>query len=115
GVSAVALIIARNGGIKTARISTGVGMNAVMPVIIVICRCAVPTAVMRFQSVMIPAISGVPARNDNALTGVTHRPNLWRVGVVDARLDRCRLLRFVRRWRDCAGLRQDVMNFWITL
>jgi len=72
GMSAVTLIIAGNGESKTARIRTGVGMNAVMPVIIMIRRCAVPTAVMRFQRVMIqrypvsPPATTMPGRCSQA-------------------------------------------------
>ena len=73
-----------------------------MPVVIVIGVNSVPAAVVRFQRVMRPANAGVCARHNNVLPGESQRPNLRRVRVIDARLDRFRTLE-VQKARSSTG------------
>ena len=47
---------------------------------------------------MRPANAGIGARNHDSLAGETECPNLRRVRVIDARLDRLRTLRLRRRF-----------------
>ena len=64
GVAAVAVVIARERRIVTARVADTV-MDGVMPVVIVIGVLSVPAAVVRLKRVMRPANTGVCAANDN--------------------------------------------------
>ena len=66
-------------------------MNGVVPVIIVIRRYSVPAAVMRLERVMRPANAGVRAGNNNVLAREPERPDIRRMRVIDARLDRRRV------------------------
>ena len=50
--------------------------DGVMPVVIVIGRCAIPAAVVRLKRVMRPANTGIGAPNNNSLPGETEVPNL---------------------------------------
>jgi hypothetical protein len=60
---------------------------------------------------MRPALAGIRAGNNDVLPGETERPNLWRVGVLDSRLDRRRLRSRCFLYR--AWLRQIIMDNWI--
>ena len=72
-------------------------MNGVVPVIIVIRIDSVPAAIMRLERVMRPANAGVSAGNNNVLPGEPQRPDLGRMRVIDARLDRPGLQARLRR------------------
>lgn len=68
-------------------------MDGIVPVKIVIGVLSVPAAVVRLQCVVRPADASVRAPYHDTLSGETQRPDLWRMGVIDTRLDRRRYMR----------------------
>ena len=93
-------------------------MNGVVPVLIVIRVCSVPTAVVRLERVMRPANAGVSARNDDGLSAESERPDIGRVRVINARLDRrrsTRPARLQRRLLNRARLREVIVDNGISL
>ena len=68
-------------------------MNAVVPVVVVISRRAIPAAVMILERVMRPAITGVGPTHNDSLPRETLRPDLRRVDVVNTCLDGLRRIR----------------------
>ena len=65
GVRAVAAVVAGRDGVRPANAAAGV--NAVVPVVIVVGGGAVPAAVMRLERVVRPADAGVGAADHDAL------------------------------------------------
>ena len=86
---AVTAVVARLSRIVPTRIADAV-MNGIVPVIVVIGVLAVPAAIVRFEGVMRPANPGIRAGDDNALPSESESPNVRRMRVLDARLDRRR-------------------------
>jgi hypothetical protein len=83
----MAKVVARLRRIVSARVA-GAIMDRVMPVVVVIRVLAIPAAVMRLERVMCLAHTGVRAGDNNALPSESERPNVRRMRVLDARLDR---------------------------
>jgi hypothetical protein len=83
GVGSVEEIIARLLGIIAAGVANAV-VNGIMPVVIMVRVHTVPAAVMRLQRIMCPALASVRARHNNVLAGVTERPDLRRMSVLDS-------------------------------
>ena len=109
GVAAMEKVVARERRIVPAWIACAV-VDAVMPVIIVIGIHSVPPAIVRLQRVMRPANAGVCTRHNNSLPGEPLRPDLRRVCVIDARLNRCRTLEKPRRLNHGARLRETIVD-----
>lgn len=86
-VTAMAIVIARERRVVTARVANII-MDGIMPVIIVIGVLSAPPAVMRLQGFMRPANTRIFAANYNILPGVTERPDLRRMRMIDARFNR---------------------------
>jgi len=91
GMRAVSIVITRKRRIEAARIGRPV-VDGIVPVIIVIGILAVPPTVMRLQSVMGPADTGVCTSDDNLLSCEALGPYLRRVRVIDAGFNGIRLL-----------------------
>jgi hypothetical protein len=91
GVRAVEEIIARSLRIVAARITNAV-VDRIVPIVIVIAVRPIPAAVVRLQRVVRPTNAGIGAGNNNVLPGVTKRPYLRGMGVLDSRFDRGRTL-----------------------
>ena len=91
-VRAVTMIIARLQRVRPA--SPPARMNAVVPVEIVIRSHSIPSPVVRFERVMIPAIARVSRAYDDALTCKTHRPDERGAREADSRLNGFRSERF---------------------
>src|SRR5262249_28658014 len=87
GMTAVKEIVARLLRIVAARITDAV-VNGIVPVEVVIGVDSVPTSIVRFKRVMRPAHAGIRAGNNNVLTCVPKRPDLWRVRITDSWFDR---------------------------
>src|SRR5438132_7510800 len=77
-VSAVAQIITGLGRVVTAGVADAV-VDGVMPVVIVIGICSVPTTVMRLERVMSPANTGVGASHHYSLASKAECPYARRV------------------------------------
>ena len=97
GVAAVTTVVARLRRVVTAGVADTV-VDGVMPVVIVVGRCAVPAAVVRLKRVMRPANTGIGACNHNSLAGESKLPNLRRVRVIDSWFNRLRYPRLRRRF-----------------
>jgi len=69
GVTSMIGVVTRLKRIVSA-VGPAAGMNAVVPVVIVICDNAIPPAIMIFQRVMRPTISGIGATDHDSLAGV---------------------------------------------
>ena len=113
-MAAMKEIVTRLWRIRAANAATG--MNAVMPAKIVIRVDSVPAAVMRFERVVRPANTGIRAGNDNSLPSEPKRPDIRRVRVSNARLDRRRrrgAAGLQRRLLDRASLRKVILNMGI--
>ena len=82
----MAQIITGLGRVVTAGVADAV-VDGVMPVVIVIGICSVPTTVMRLERVMSPANTGVGASHHYSLASKAECPYLRRVRVIDPRLD----------------------------
>lgn len=89
-------IVARLRRIIPARIADAV-MNGIVPVLIVIGICSIPTAVLRFERVVRPANTGVRAGNDDGFSFESECPDVRRMRVINARLDRRRRARSARQ------------------
>ena len=109
GVTSVEKIIARLRRIIPARVANAV-VNGVVPVLIVVRVDPVPAAVMRLERVMRPANPGIGARNNNSLAAKSECPDIRRVRVSHARLNRCRSARQRGRLLDRAPLRKVIVN-----
>jgi hypothetical protein len=100
-MAAMKEIVTRLWRVRAANAATG--MNAVMPVKIVIRVDSVPTAVMRLERIVRPANTCVRAGNDDSLSPEPKGPDIRRVRVSNARLD--------RRWRrGAAGLQRRLLD-----
>src|SRR5262249_35186336 len=97
GKAPVARVIARHWRVVTARVAYAV-MDSVMPVVIVVGRCAVPPAIVRFKRIVRPANTAVSAPNNDSLPGKTQCPDIGRVRVIDARFNGLGCLRPRRRF-----------------
>ena len=106
---AMAVIVARERRIIAAGISNAV-VNGVMPVVVVIGRDSIPAAVMRLQRVVCPALTSISAANRNSLASEPQRPDIRRVRVGDARLNRLRRLRLRQAASKRGRLRQRILN-----
>ena len=102
-------VVAREWRIVPAGVADAV-MNGVVPVEIVIGVYSVPAAVVRLKRVMCPSLTSIGTGYHNVLPGVTERPDLWRVRVLDSRFDRLRTLEVRRRFSDRARLRQGIVD-----
>jgi hypothetical protein len=89
-------IVARLRRIIPTRIADTV-MNGIVPVLIVIGICSIPTAVMRLERVMRPTNAGVRAGNDDRFSFESECPHVRRMRVINARLDRRRRARCARQ------------------
>jgi len=87
----MSLVVARERRIVSANITNAI-MNGVVPVIIVIGILSVPPTVMRLERIMGPALTGISISDNDSLSREPERPYLRRMGVIDARLNRGRLL-----------------------
>src|SRR5439155_22047609 len=87
GKAAVENIIAWFLRIVAARIAHAV-VNGSVPVKVVIRIYSVPTTVMGLERVMSPANTSVRARNDHSFSSKPESPDIGRVRVNNARLDR---------------------------
>ena len=85
-------VVARKWRIITARIPNAV-VNGIMPVVIVVGVCSVPTTVVRLQRVMRPANACICTRYNNPLSRESESPDVRRVCVSNPRLDRIWSLR----------------------
>ncbi len=94
-VRAVTVVVAGRGSVRPADAATRV--NAVVPVIIVIRRGAIPAAVMRLERVVGPTDAGVSSADHDALPEEALGPDRGRFGVIDSRLDRGRGVRLLRQ------------------
>ena len=92
GVTTMEKIIARKWRIVSARIEDAI-VNCVVPVVIMTDVLSVPTAVMRFESVMCPTLPRVSARYRNSLTSKAQCLHICRMRVRDARFYHRRYLR----------------------
>jgi hypothetical protein len=101
GMAAMEEIVTRFRRVRAANATTG--MNAVVPVKIVIRVDSIPTAIMRLKRVMRPADTGIRAGNDNCFSSEPERPHIRCVRVFDARLDH-------RRHSGNAGLQRRYLN-----
>src|SRR5262245_25461862 len=104
-------IITRLGRVRAT--NAAAGMDAVMPVKIVIGVNSVPATIMRFKRVMRPTNTGIGAGNHESLSGISERPHIRRMRVSDPRLDRRRRRRTAgpqRRLLDRASLRKLIVN-----
>ena len=108
-VTTVAIVIARERRIIAARIVYAV-MDSVVPVVIVIGVLTVPATVVRFKRVMRPANTRVGAADNNILPGISQRPDLRRVGVIDAGFNRLRTLEVRRRLNSRTRLRKVIVD-----
>ena len=109
---AMAVIIARERRVVSARISNTV-MNGVMPIVIVIGGNSIPPAVMRLQRVVCPTLTSICVANCGPLPSEPQRPHVRRVRVGDTRLDRLRSLRWRRRLSDSIQLRKNIFDLRI--
>src|SRR5207245_10178810 len=81
--------------------------DGIVPVGIVIGVLSVPATVVRLQRVMRPANTGISACHYNPLSRKSEPPDVWRMGILDARLDG-------RRTAACVGLRRRLINgLWL--
>ena len=87
----MAVVIARKRRIVSARITDAI-VDGIVPVIIMISILSVPTAVMRLERIMSPALTRISVGDNNVLSGEAESPHLRRMRVIDARFDRCRPL-----------------------
>jgi len=62
-------------------------MNGIVPVVIMVGRGAVPTAIFSFECGVIPLATGILSAYHSPLTGVARCPNLGRVDFFDVPLD----------------------------
>ena len=95
GVCAVTIVITGGGGIGPTGITGVAIMNGIVPVVVMISRGAIPTAILVNLSGMIPLIAGVLSTNDHPLTGIAKIPNLRRFNQTDIPFNCIRL--YVRR------------------
>ena len=51
-------------------------MDGIMPIIIMICICSVPTSILFFQTFMFPFVASILSTNHHTFTFVTHFPNI---------------------------------------
>ena len=87
GVTSMEEIIARLWRIVPARVAHAV-VDRVVPVLIVIGVCPVPTTVMRLERVMRPANASIRAGDNNSLAAKSECPHVRRMCVSNPRLDR---------------------------
>src|ERR1044072_6654720 len=59
-------------------------MNAVVPVEIMVGRRAVPTAIVIFEGIVSPQITGIGSAHDNSVPCKAHCPYLTRFRITDA-------------------------------
>ena len=111
-VSTVTQIITRLGRVVTAGVAHAV-VDGVMPIVIVVGSCSVPTTVMSLERVMRPTLAGVSPGYRNPLTPKSQRPDIRRVRVIDPRFNRCRRLRLRRRFDHMARLRENILDMRI--
>ena len=102
GVTSMEEIVARLGRIIAAWVPHAV-MNGIVPVLIVIRVCSVPATVMRLERVMCPTNTSIGARNDDSFPFESEVPNVRRVRVSNAGLDR-------RRGSGTAGLQRRLLD-----
>jgi hypothetical protein len=81
-------------------------MNRIMPVVVVIGRESVPTAVMRLQRVVCPTLTSICAANRNSLASEPQRPHIRCMGIIDAWFNRQRSRSKRRRLTDNIWLRE---------
>ena len=89
-------------------------MNRVVPVVIVIGRDSIPAAIVRFERVVRPALTGIGTGDNDILTGEPKGPYLRCVRIVNPGLDRFRLQGVRKRVFDWPGLRKIVVDDGIT-
>ncbi len=114
GVASVEKVIARKRRVRAA--NTAAGMDAVVPVKVVIGVDSVPATVVRFERIVRPANTGVGARNDDGFSAEPKRPYIRRVRVSNARLDRRRspgATGLQRGFLNQTGLRKVILNMRI--
>ena len=111
-VRAVEEIITRLLRIIPARIAYAV-VNGVVPVKIVIGVDAVPASVVRLERVMRPANTGVGAGNHDGFPLEPERPDIGRMRIGNARLDRLRGAGLQWRFLDWTRLRKVIVNMRI--
>src|SRR5205823_13398178 len=92
GMGPMTVVIARLRRIIPARI-TGAVVDGVMPVVVVIGVLSVPTAVVRLQRIVCPALARVGSGYRNSLSSKAQCPHIRRVRIHDPWLDRFRRLR----------------------
>jgi len=109
GVTSMEEIVARLRRIIPAWVPHAV-MNGIVPVLIVIRICSVPTAVVRLERVMCPTNPGISSCNNNSLAAKSERPDIGRMGISNPRLDRRRRSGLQRRFLDRAALRKIIVN-----
>lgn len=109
GVTSVEKIIARLGRIVPARVADAV-VNGVVPVLIVIGVCPVPTTVMRLERVMRPANASIRAGDHNGLAAKSECPHIRRMCVSNPRLDRRGSAGPQRRFLDRASFGKVIVN-----
>jgi hypothetical protein len=103
GVRSMEEIVARLGRVVATGVAYAV-VNGIVPVLIVIGVCSVPTAVVRLERVMRPTNAGIRACNDDSFPLESKRPHVRRMRVINSGLDR-------RRSSGTAGLQRRLLDW----